>query len=139
MQFLVPQFLDVEDKIFGPLTVRQFIILIVAAGLLFVSFRFADLSLFLFEAFFIVVTTVAFAFIRVNGRPFHNFLVHLIQMFQRPQLRIWHRDISSDELKLPKPVEQQRNVPVKKLPLSASRLAELSLVVDTGGVYKQEE
>ncbi|KKS92044.1 MAG: hypothetical protein UV69_C0039G0006, partial [Parcubacteria group bacterium GW2011_GWE2_43_12] len=28
-QFVVPQFIDVEDKIIGPITVRQFIIIMV--------------------------------------------------------------------------------------------------------------
>jgi hypothetical protein len=139
MQFLVPQFIDVEDKIFGPFSVRQFIILIVAAGALFVSFRLADTGLFIVEAVIIAVLTIAFAFIRVNGRPFHYFLINLIQMIRRPQLRIWHRDVTSEELRLPRVVAPPKHNVQHKPPLTASRLAELSLVVDTGGVYKQEE
>lgn len=139
MQFLVPQFIDVEDKIFGPLSVRQFIILIVAAGALFVSFRLADISLFIVEALFIVLATIAFAFIRVNGRPFHYFVINLLQMTRRPQLRIWRRDVTSEELRLPRVVAPPKQDAQRKPPLTASRLAELSLVVDTGGVYKQEE
>ncbi len=139
MQFVVPQFIDVEDKILGPLSVRQFIILIAASGLLFLSFRFADISLFILEAFVITVLTIAFAFIRVNGRPFHHFLINLIQMVQRPRLRIWRHDVSREDLRLPKVAPPARQVLTHKPPLTASRLAELSLVVDTGGVYKQEE
>lgn len=139
MQFLVPQFIDVEDKIFGPLSVRQFIIIIIAAGALFVSFRLADIGLFIVEALIIVLATIAFAFIRVNGRPFHYFVINLIQMTRRPQLRVWRRDVTSEELRLPRVTAPPKQDTQHKPPLTASRLAELSLVVDTGGVYKQEE
>jgi hypothetical protein len=37
MQFPVPQFTDVEDKIIGPLTVKQFFILLVSAAIIFFS------------------------------------------------------------------------------------------------------
>ncbi len=139
MQFLVPQFIDVEDKIFGPLSVRQFIILIAAAGALFACFRLADVGLFIVEAAIIVLATIAFAFIRVNGRPFHYFLMNLIQMIRRPQLRVWHRDVTANELQLPRVAALPKQDMQRKPTLTASRLAELSLVVDTGGVYKQEE
>lgn len=139
MQFLVPQFIDVEDKIFGPLSVRQFIILIAAAGALFFCFRLADIGLFIIEAMIIMLTTIAFAFIRVNGRPFHQFLINLIRMIRRPQLRVWHREVMADELQLPRVIAPPKQDTKRKPTLTASRLAELSLVVDTGGVYKQEE
>ena len=42
-QFVVPQFIDVEDKIFGPVTTRQFVILLVAGLVLFVASKLADL------------------------------------------------------------------------------------------------
>lgn len=39
-QFLVPQFIDVENKIIGPLTVRQFVIFLIAAGFIFLVLKF---------------------------------------------------------------------------------------------------
>lgn len=139
MQFVVPQFIDVEDKILGPLSVRQFIILIVGTGMLFVAYRFADLSLFIIEAFVIVICVMGFAFIKVNGRPFHYFLTNFLQTLRRPRLRIWHRDVTRDDLRLPRAVPPPKQRVKAKPPLTASRLAELSLVVDTGGAYKQED
>lgn len=139
MQFVVPQFIDVEDKILGPISVRQFVILIVGTGLLFAAYRFADFGLFLFEAFFIVVLTMAFAFLRVNGRPFHFFLVNFFQTLRRPKLRIWKQEVTKADIALPKVTRPPKQTTATKAPLIASRLAELSLVVDTGGAYKQEE
>ena len=41
MQFQVPQFIEVEDKIFGPLTFRQAVYLVGGAGLSYVIYRFS--------------------------------------------------------------------------------------------------
>lgn len=139
MQFVVPQFIDVEDKILGPISVRQFVILILGTGLLFAAYRFADFGLFLVEAFFIVVLTMAFAFLKVNGRPFHKFLANFFQTLRRPKLRIWNQEIVKGEVRSPKVSRTSKHGISEKLPLSSSRLAELALVVDTGGAYKQED
>ncbi len=139
MQFIVPQFIDVEDKILGPLSVRQFIILIAGTGVLFAAYRLADFSLFLLEAFFVVVLTFLFAFVRVNGRPFHLFLLNILQTVRRPKLRVWRRVVLQEDLRLPKMAPVQQKIVQKKPPLTASRLAELALVVDTGGAYRQDD
>lgn len=139
MQFVVPQFIDVEDKILGPFSVRQFIIMIAGTGLIFAAYKILDLTLFIIAAFFLAVATFALAFLRVNGRPFHQFLLNLWQTMRKPKMRIWRKSVSKDDLALPvtAPLPQQ-NVG-KKSPLTASRLAQLSLIVDTGGVYHDEE
>lgn len=139
MQFVVPQFIDVEDKIFGPFSVRQFIIMIVGVVVLFLAFRFADIALFILEAIFIVFLVLLFAFFRVNGRPFHLFVVNIVQSTRKPHKRVWKRYVAPEELQLPKVQMPSQKKTVLKQPLSASRLTELSLVVDTGGAYRQEE
>lgn len=139
MQFVVPQFIDVEDKILGPLSVRQFILCIVASGLIIAAFRFADLSLFILETFVIVALLILFAFVRVNGRPFHAFLLNLMQTSRKPRLRVWRRVVLAEDLAVPRITTAPKQTPAVKAPLSGSRLTELALVVDTGGAYKQEE
>ena len=47
MQFNVPQFIDIEDKIIGPLTLKQFLFLVAGAGLLFVLWLFLNLGAFI--------------------------------------------------------------------------------------------
>lgn len=56
LQFTVPQFIDVEDKIIGTITVRQFIILLVAAILIAVSYRVLDTAGFVVVTFLSVVS-----------------------------------------------------------------------------------
>ncbi|MFA5021870.1 MAG: PrgI family protein [Patescibacteria group bacterium] len=140
-QFVVPQFIDVEDKVIGPITVRQFIILLVGGGLIFVSYKLADFTLFLLEFVIIGLVTFVVAFIKINGRPIHYFLLNIIQTLKRPRKQVWQKLFSNSELKgyaktktptLPPQIRTKNKV-------RASRLAELALVVDTGGIYQGEK
>lgn len=140
-QFVIPQFIDVEDKIIGPITTRQFVILLVVAGLIFISYRLSDFSLFVLLTLLLLVIGIIIAFVRVNGRPFHFFLLNLVQTMRRPGLRVWKKKASFEEIsasmRLTTPTVVKTAI-VKKQPLASSKLSELALVVDTGGVYHEE-
>ena len=77
-QFVVPQFIDVEDKVIGPITVRQFIILLAGGGLIVIAYKLSDFALFLLQFVIFSFLTVAVAFIKINGRPIHYFLLNVI-------------------------------------------------------------
>lgn len=140
MQFIIPQFLDVEDKVIGPISVRQFVVLLVGTGLIFLNYELiANLSdnfwLFLGIAIFIGLLTFVTAFIRINGRPFHYFLINLFMTLKEPRLRIWNKEQTTTEHdRKNSPALPTTMVPMKKAP-TASKLAVLSLVVDTGGAF----
>lgn len=140
-QFVIPQFIDVEDKIIGPITVRQFIILLVGGGFIFVAYKLSDFSLFVIEGILIFALSGTFAFLKINGRPIQYFLVNFLQTIRRPKLRIWNKELSVGEIKATlelKEVELPPKVIVKPK-IGSSRLAELALIVDTGGIYRGEE
>lgn len=140
-QFVVPQFLDIEDKIIGPISVRQFVILVVAGVIVFITYKLADFSLFVLLSALIIIVAVAFAFIKINGQQFHYFLLNLGQTWRRPTLRIWNKTVELSTLR--RLMEEEKSVipsaPVRKEPVTFTKLAELSLIVNTGGVYKGEE
>lgn len=139
-QFVVPQFIDVEDKIFGPVTVRQFIILLVATGFIFIAYKIADFTLFIFLTLVLGGTALVFAFVKVNGQSFHYAILNIIQTLRRPSLRIWNKIYGKSELTRYREeakvvvVEKTKTVPK----LSYSRIRDLSLTVNTGGYYKPE-
>lgn len=136
-QFVVPQFLDVESKIIGPLTVRQFIIFLAGAGMIFLVFKLASFWMAAIEGILVFALTGVFAFLKINGRPFHFFLLNLIQTLRRPTLKIWNKEVFSENIAKEKKVPLPKFIPPKPH-LTASRLSELSLVVDTGGAYREE-
>jgi len=140
-QFVVPQFIDVENRIFGPITVRQFIIMLVAGLFMFIAYKLSDFTLFIVETIFIVFFFGIFAFFKVNGQPLHYFLLNLIQTLIKPNVRLWHKIINQDELKIKinTPSKPLLVRPNRKQFISTTRLEELSLIIDTGGVYRGEE
>ncbi len=139
-QFTVPQFIDSEDKIIGPLTARQFIILMVTFLLLFGLFKFATFITFLLTGIPLFIIAIIFAFARINGAAFHYFVLNLIITFKKPRLRVWNKIYTRSQLsafineKPPVPITHF----VHKAALVGSRLQEITLVVDTGGVYKPD-
>ena len=140
-QFIVPQFIDVEPKIFGPLTVRQFIFMVVGGVIIFLTFRFGDIPLFLFVTLIVVAIVLLFGFLKINGAFFHEFLLNLLTTWKKPGLRVWNKKLSDDEVRalLKDPVQEKTKPAVKRKELiSGSRLAELSLIIDTRGEYKGE-
>lgn len=138
---MVPQFIDVEDKIFGPITSRQFVIILVGGLMCFLSFKFADTSLFIVLLALIGGLTLIFAFATINGQPFHFFLLNILQTTRRPSRRVWNKFNTDAELKAimkdnePEKVEEKF---VNTKSASHTRIRDLSLTVNTGGYYKGE-
>lgn len=139
--FVVPQFIDVEDKIFGPITVRQFVVILFDFGLLFVFFKLFDFALFVLTGLPTLSLGFVVAFVKINGQPFHFFLLNLLQTLRRPKLKVWNKELTDTDLRalLAPPEVKPPSTTPRKPPPRASRLTELSLVVNTGGVYEPEE
>ncbi len=139
-QFVVPQFIDVEDKIFGPITTRQFIILLVGGLILFIAFKLADTALFIFLLATVGGFSLILAFVKVNGQAFHFFILNLFQTLRRPSRRIWNKFYTKGELdELRKTVKMEIKESATDVPnMSYNRIRDLSLVVNTGGYYKPE-
>jgi len=140
--FTVPQFIDAEDKIIGAITVRQF--LIILAGLIVIAIEVAlfDKSLAATLGIPSFLITIALAFVRINGRPFHFFLLNFVQTLKRPNTRVWNhknklKDLGNNKEDNGDALQETSNqammTPIKKM---AENLDDLSLVVDTRGAYK---
>ena len=74
MQFKVPQFIDIEDKIIGPLTLKQFIYLLGGLGVIAISWFYFKLGVFIIISIPILVLSLGLAFFKVNGRPLVSIL-----------------------------------------------------------------
>jgi hypothetical protein len=93
MQYQVPQFIDVEDKIFGPFTFKQFIYMIGGIGLSYLLYRFIPSLIFSAVPIIIVLTfSAALAFYRVNNRPFINVLESAFRYGVGSRLYLWKKD-----------------------------------------------
>ena len=79
MRFQVPQFIEVEDKIFGPLTIKQFIYLLGGAGLSFIIYSFIG-NLYISAVFIIPVVAFALAYylLSLKLKTYINFQANLL-------------------------------------------------------------
>ena len=136
-QFIVPQFIDVENKIIGPISTRQFIILLVAGMIMFLCYKLMTFWAFAITALLILGLSVVIAFVKINGQMFHIFLLNIIQTLKRPNLRIWNKNDGDEKAKEEIKVGMKILAP-KKL-VSSSHLTELSLKADLGGIYNFED
>ncbi len=137
-QFTVPQFIDVENKIIGPLTVRQFMIILGAAVIIGISYKLFDFTLFLTVGIVTLIFAALFAFVKINGRPFHLFMLNAFQTLRRPGIRVWNNRMMAAEVGEPNIEIKPETPAVGPKMYKKSRLAELALVVDTKGRYKGE-
>ena len=138
-QFVVPQFIDVEDKILGPITTRQFIMMIVAGLFLVVCYKLFDISLFILVALITFGMVGLFGFYKVNGRYFHHFLLSVFQLGMKPSLRVWNKFDAEGLGAAPQGEDLSAALEQPHRRFSRTRLAELALEVDTGGVYEAEQ
>ena len=141
-QFVVPQFLDVEAKIIGPITARQFLILLGVILIEFIVYKiFLSLVIQLFIGVPVLAAGAIFAFFKVNGQPFHFIVLNMVQTMRKPLLRVWDKTLSDADLRIFMKHEDKPAPPPPptKAPIERGRLSELTLVVNTGGVYNPEE
>lgn len=141
-KFIVPQFIDKEDQILGPITVRQFLIMLVAFFLIFIAFKLLAFPYFLLTTVLILAIGGTFGFLKINGQPFHVFFVNALQTVMRPSLRTWDKRPTDAELrswiKQGDVVAPVQVTSMKPRPES-SKLRDLTLVVNTGGVYRPDD
>ncbi len=141
-QFVVPQFIEVEDKIFGPITTRQFLILLGAGIIMFITFKLADFQLFILIALLVGGLAVVFAFVKVNGQTFHYFVLNIFQTTKRPSLRIWNKGYTKKELDMLRQMDMtgaDAKVTVEKKVVKKERIRDLALMVNTGGFYRPDQ
>ena len=132
MQFKVPQNIDMEDRIIGPLTLSQFFYLLFGGIIIYILFSKLALNgysfLFWILAIPIGVFSFAMAFIKVQDRPFPSFFKAMIKYFSQPRMRTWQHYSPNAPLK-PKTQEVKPKTAPKKS-LDTVRVNELATILD---------
>lgn len=91
MRFEVPQFIEVEDKIFGPLSWRQFLYVGGGIGAAVTTFLMLPFIVFVILGVPIALLSGALAFYPVNNRPFSFFLEAIINYITQERLYLWRK------------------------------------------------
>lgn len=98
MQFQVPQFIETEDKIVGPLTLKQFLYFAIAGGISFLLFFFLSLPFWIFVVIILTTIAAAFAFINVNGRPLSTAAFSALGFYWQPRFYLWQKSQEKEQV-----------------------------------------
>lgn len=130
MQFQVPQNIDLEDKIIGPLTLKQFIILVVGGMIDYIWYTLFDAGLFIL--FFIPTTLLALAlvFAKVQDQPFPKFLGSLALFVLKPKILTWGKTPPLQIVEFQKKAKEQIVHPKQS---TESQIQKLAVIIDTQG------
>ncbi len=139
MQYKVPQDVQREDTIIGPITLRQMGILLAGGGIaytIYISLAKAYfIEIWLPPVAIISALTLAFAFLKIHSLPFHTFLMNWIEYKLLPHKRFWIQGGADpfippfEDSKKAVEIIQKTESKEKKL----RTLDELTKIVDTHG------
>ncbi|KKS65827.1 MAG: hypothetical protein UV40_C0025G0003 [Parcubacteria group bacterium GW2011_GWA1_42_7] len=91
MQFNLPQFVDVEDKILGPLTLKQFFLVVGVGLLLALAWYKLKLWIFIIIGGPVIAFVLAILFLKINGRPFSSFMISWFNFWTKPKTYVWKK------------------------------------------------
>ncbi len=91
MRFQVPQFINIEDKLLGPFTIKQFVYLVGGAGMIYIVYNFLPFYLAIFFIIPAAALALALAFFKPNGKPFIFMVQAAIQYALSSRLYLWKR------------------------------------------------
>ena len=91
MRFTIPQFIEYEAKIIGPLTFKQVIFVGTAGAVCFILYFLVPFSVFLIACVILVGGGIALAFLKIGGRSLPLTLVNLLKFSVMPKVYIWKK------------------------------------------------
>ncbi len=128
MQFKVPQFIEHEAKIFGPLTFKQFIV-VGFAGLISLVFFFIlgdNFFLWLIISGIVIGTSLSLVFIQVEGISLISLIGKSIGFFTEPRIYIWKKKTFGVKFMTKKEEKKEdKNLKEKETPLKTSEGSKL--------------
>ncbi|MDP3762961.1 MAG: PrgI family protein [bacterium] len=129
-QFQVPQFIEVEDKIFGPLTLKQFLYVLGGGSVIFLLYVFLPFWLTFILGIPVGAFFLALAFYTVNGQPFIKVLESALAHYSRARLYIWKKVPTPKRVGTPTPPKAGVGAALRLPKLTESKLKELAWSLD---------
>ena len=126
MRYQVPQFIEVESKIFGPLTLKQFIYLAGGAGILFLLYVVLPIWLVFLLGLPIAGFSLAIAFYKVNNQPFIKVVENALKYLSSARLYLWKKTRPKFEIK--KELKEAPQIYIPKI--TKSKLKDLAWSLD---------
>jgi hypothetical protein len=135
MMSSVPQFVDVEDKVAGPLTWKQLLWLMAMGAVLLIIFLMFDTGAGIVLSLPVIVLFLALAFYKPNGFPMSMFISQAVLFMFRPKVAVWERPASPMISVKPKeePKKEISSSENMAKDLNREKLRELARIMDSQG------
>jgi hypothetical protein len=139
MQYKVPQHVDIEDKVIGSLTIRQFVIVLLGVAIIgvFKVLLVGPLALLFWPIALVLGLAVgALAFAKYGDQNMEVFLLSAVKTFMSPRKRVWQKEPYVEEANGQKPIAKAPEAPKDTrigIDSAAENLEKLAEVVDSGG------
>jgi len=132
MRFTVPQFIEHEAKIVGPLTFRQFIFIGIAGGICFILYFTAPFQIFLLAAVVLGGGAATFAFLKIGGRSLPTVLGNFSKFFISPKIYIWKKkEVKFEVFKKEEKIIEEKEAELPLKIAEKSQLKKLRTQVET--------
>jgi hypothetical protein len=143
----IPQDVTREDKLVGPLTLKQFLYILGTAGLVFVAYQYYSVGFLYLHEFIILSALISIfglmlTFAQINGRPFAIFLLNLSRFATTNHRQIWIKEprnlvaairIKADDIKDTRAELADR----KSGKAVKMQIEHLANILDTGGTMTE--
>lgn len=139
MQFKVPQFLAIEDKIFGPFTFKEFAYLAGGAGICFTLYKLLGLLFAVIPILVVAGFSLMLTFYKPNNKPFANMIESGLKYFSQGKLYIWKKETEKNKNAKPSNENKTQMMPRNELKLSGDKLRDLAWSLDVMDLSKQKE
>ncbi len=130
MEYQVPQFIEVEDKIFGPFTLKQFIYVAGGIGLCAMLVLYLPLLVGIALALPVGAFTAALAFYKINNRSFVEVLESGFKYYLGNNLYLWRKETPQAKVGAMGPKAATAEPVRAKLGLSRGKLQDLAWSLD---------
>ncbi len=139
MLFGVPQYIDVEDKIAGPLTAKQFLWMLALGAILIVMWNVFNQTAFYAIAVPVSLVFLAFAFYKPQGIPLISFVGYALTFLLQPKIYVWRRIPEKQKVQKHKKSDNFRTQFYKKSSqVNREDLAALADTLDSEGAHQTE-
>lgn len=115
MHAQVPQFIDIEDRVVGPLTLKQFGYIAggtVIVGIFYMFFQFYIVVLF---AIPIMTLSLALAFFHINGRPFVYYLTAFLGYGIKQHIYAWKKPMEEYDIFIQQKTTEKQPLLLEKI------------------------
>ncbi|MFC1663529.1 hypothetical protein ACFL0A_00120 [Patescibacteria group bacterium] len=132
MPFVVPKFIEMEPKIVGPLTFKQFVYVGAAGAICFILYYSVPFYIFLLGCVVFEGGAMALSFLKIGGQPLPVVLKNFLMFSAGPKVYIWRKKVLPPKIikEKPKSKEKIKEEPVLKV-IEKGRLQKLSTQIET--------